>query len=118
MVRTNDSQLIEFSIIMTTKMALITEGLLWQLRIMPELLNMLATYYQENRLLTQPAHDTLTQFLLDCSSLNLPSDIRLSPRQPHFKIVAKQCSNMIYAIHKERLRQLGALGLLSNHSSV
>ena len=87
-------------------------------RIMPELLNMLATYYPENRLLTQPAHDTLTQFLLDCSSLNLPSDIRLSPRQPDFKIVAKQCRNMIYAIHKERLRQLGALGLLSTHSSV
>ena len=44
---------------------------------MPELLNTVAKFHKQNRLLSTPSHPLLTQFILDCSSLNLPVDTRV-----------------------------------------
>ena len=81
-------------------------------RIMPDLLNILADFIPHNRLLISPAHDLLTQFILDCSSLNLPVDIRVPPNHPGFTSITRKCSSINYAIHKERSRQMKAMGLL------
>ena len=81
-------------------------------RIMTDLLNILANFIPNNRLLISPAHDLLTQFLLDCSSLNLPVDVRVPPNHPGFTSITRQCSSLIYAVHMERSRQMKAMGLL------
>ena len=81
-------------------------------RILPELLNTVASSDPSNSLLTSTNHDTLTQFILDCSSLNLPANTRVPPNHPGFVNITKQCSNLINGIHKERTRQMKALGLL------
>ena len=76
------------------------------------LLNTVAYPYSSNRLLSNPSSVHLTQFILDCSSLNLPTDTRVSPDHPAFIDITRQCSYYVYAIHKDRTRQLKALGLL------
>ena len=81
-------------------------------RIMPDLFNILANFIPNNRLLISPAHDLLTQFLLDCSSLNLPVDVRVPPNHPGFTSITRQCSSLIYAVNMEISRQLKAMGLL------
>ena len=81
-------------------------------RIIPELLNTLAGCYPGNGLLTKITHATLTQFILDCSSLNLQTHIRVPPNHPGFKSIAKLCSNFINGIHRDRTRQLKAMNLL------
>ena len=75
---------------------------------LPDLLNCIATYFPSNKLLDQYTldPDTMTQFLLDCSSLNLPADIRIPHNHPSFFPVTRQCSVMINGIHKDRCRQL------------
>ena len=82
-------------------------------RVMPELLNTVAKFHPTNKLLSEPSHDHLTQFILDCSSLNLPSDIRVHPNHKGFYDITKQCIYLTNAIHKERTRQLKAMGLLT-----
>ena len=81
-------------------------------RIMPELINTVAKYFPSNRILSSPNHNILTQFILDCSSLNLPVDTRVSPIHNGFISITKECSNLINAIHQDRTRQMKALGLL------
>ena len=54
----------------------------------------------------------LTQFILDCSSLNLPNDTRISPDHPAFTDITRQCSYYVHAIHRDRRRQLKTLGFL------
>ena len=51
-------------------------------RLLPELLNTVANFYEGNKILSSPSHDLLTQFILDCSSLNLPPTIRVHPDHP------------------------------------
>ena len=80
----------------------------------PELLNIVARYFPNNRLLTSIAHQHLTQFILDCSSLNLSMDTRIPPNHPSFTSITRQCSIMVNGIHKERTRQLKALGFLGS----
>ena len=81
-------------------------------RLLPDLLNLVADTMPNNRLPSNSTHDLLTQFILDCSSLNLPADIRVPPSHPGHRSVAKQCSSMAYALHMDRTRQMKALGLL------
>ena len=81
-------------------------------RILPQLLDTVASSDPRNSLLTSTTYETLTQFLLDCSSLNLPANTRVPPNHPGFVNITKQCSNLINGIHKERTRQMKALGLL------
>ena len=56
--------------------------------------------------------EPLTQFMLDCSSLNLPGYMRVPPNYPGFTNIIKQCSITINAIHSDRKRKLKALGLV------
>ena len=81
-------------------------------RRMPELLNTVSHFYQHNGVLNSTSKALLTQFILDCSSLNLPTDTRVPPEHHGFTDIARQCSMLIYAIHRERTRQLKALGNL------
>ena len=83
-----------------------------RVRLMPDILNLVSDLIPNNRLLTSPTHDQLTQFLLDCSSLNLASDIRVPHTHPGHKLIARQCSTTIYAIHMDRTRQMKKLNLL------
>ena len=81
-------------------------------RILPELLNIVAHSFPSNKLLNNTSHDLLTQFILDCSSLNLSVDIRVPPNHPSFTSITRQCSTLIHGLHKDRTRQLKAMGLL------
>ena len=76
------------------------------------LLNTIAYRYCDNSLLSNVQPALLTQFLLDCSSLNLPNDVRISHDHPSFTDITRQCSYYVYAIHKDRIRQLKVLGFL------
>ena len=69
-------------------------------RIMPELLNTACAWHSSNALHTSTPHDSLTQFILDCSSLNLPSSIRIPSDHPGF--ITRQCSNLTYGIHNKK----------------
>ena len=80
----------------------------------PGLLNTVASYFPKNKLLTSTAHHNLSQFILDCSSLNLSMDTRIPPNHPSFKLITRQCSIMINGIHKDRKRQLKAMVLLGS----
>ena len=79
---------------------------------LPTLLNTVMQYSPCNSILDRPSPRLLAQFILDCLSLNLPLDARLPPDHPGFADMTRQCSIMINAIHKDRTRQLRALGLL------
>ena len=83
-------------------------------RYLPEALNTVAKYFPTSKILTNTNTDILTQFLLDCSSLNLANDIRIPNNHPNFTEITRQCSIMINGIHKDRTRQLKDLGLLGN----
>ena len=77
----------------------------------PDLFNTVASFLPSNRLLSSTTHEHLTQFILDCSSLNLPISMRIPPNHHSFTTITRQCSLMINGIHKERVRQLKGLGL-------
>jgi hypothetical protein len=81
-------------------------------RIIPEILNTVATSFPQNKILFSPNHNLLTQFILDCSSLNLSVDIRIPTNHQSFISITKLCSSLIHALHKDRTRQLRNLGLL------
>ena len=81
-------------------------------RILPDLLNTVARSFPNNKLLSGPSHDVLTQFILDCSSLNLPVAIRIPSGHPDFMNITRQCCSLTHAVHKDRTRQLKAMGLL------
>ena len=81
-------------------------------RVIPDLLNTLAQLIPKNSLLFSYTNELLTQFMLDCTSLNLPVNIRVPPSHPGFNTIARQCSTVIYAIHKDRSRQMKAMSLL------
>ena len=78
-------------------------------RIMPELFNIVAVYFPNNRILSSPNHNILTQFILDCSSLNLPVDTCVPLIHNGFISITKECSYLIYAIHQDRTRQMKRL---------
>ena len=79
---------------------------------LPTLLNIILHFSPNNSILDTPTSKLLTQFILDCSSLNLPPDTRIPPDHPGFTEIVRQCSIIINALHKDRTRQLKAMGLL------
>jgi hypothetical protein len=83
-------------------------------RIMPVLINTVAQYFPSNGLLSNPNHGSLTQFILDCSSLDLPTNIRIHPSHQGFTSITKECRNLVYSLHQDRSRQMKALGLLQH----
>ena len=76
------------------------------------LFNTVAYHSSNNGILDNPSPTLLTQFMLDCTSLNLPTDIRITPNHPGITDIARQCSVTINAVHRDRKRQLDSLGLL------
>ena len=80
---------------------------------LPGVLNTVAQYIATHSLLSDPTSAQLSQFLLDCSSLNLANNFRVPPHHPGFTPITKQCSIMIFAIHQDRTRQLKASGLIA-----
>ena len=51
----------------------------------------------------------LCQFLLDCTSLNLPNNTRVNINDPAVTEIFKQCRKLVAAIHAERLRRIKEL---------
>ena len=78
-------------------------------RHLPDLLNTIADHHPNNLLLSNYSHVQLTQFLLDCTSLNLPNDMRIAANHPGFIPTTMHCSKLIFAIHKDRSKQLKSL---------
>ena len=78
-------------------------------RLLPELLNTVAVVAPSCKLLDNPTSTYLTQFLLDCTSLNLPNSYRLSPQNSEISKVFKIARDWCHSISNERTRQLRAL---------
>ena len=67
-------------------------------RMMPDLLNAIAQICPYSRLLKYiPLPGLLTQFLFDCTSFNLPNDIRISPENPNIFQIFHTSRNWCYA---------------------
>ena len=81
-------------------------------RIIPELLNAVLAINPLNDILQKHDHLTLTQFILDCFSPNLPNSIRIAPNIPEAIHILRICRNMCFAIHCERIRQLKIRGFI------
>ena len=79
-------------------------------RLIPELLNVVSAFSPSNQLLEKHDHLTLTQFILDCSSQNLPNSIRIIPNTQGMVPIVRICRSLCYAIHSERIRKLKELG--------
>ena len=79
-------------------------------RIFRELLNVVYKFFPTFTILDTRDEHTLTQFILDCCSPNLPILTRLDPIQPDISHVFKSCRDMKYSIHSERIRK--SLGYL------
>ena len=82
-------------------------------RLFADLLNTVLWYFPDNQILQQQDHQTLTQFILDCSSPNLSNLTRINPCHPDIKHIVRSSREFCFAIHKERVRQLKTLGLMS-----
>ena len=81
--------------------------------LIPDLLNTVAIFNPDNLLLFNPTDNQLTQFLLDCTSLNLPNNLRIPSNHPGFHDITRQCSKMIFAIHRQRTKQLKIIGCIA-----
>ena len=79
-------------------------------KMMPELLNAVAKFFPLNMILDCHDHPTLSQFILDCSSPNLPSRTRIDPNHRKCFEVIRVCRDICYGIHKERIRKLRGFG--------
>ena len=79
-------------------------------RVMPEMLYKVAEIAPRCEILT-PNNNTLhrTQFLLDCTSLNLPQNFRISNQNPRISEVFKITRDLCYALARERVRKLKKL---------
>ena len=66
------------------------------------LLNTVAYHCSNNSILNNPSPHLLAQFMLDCTSLNLPTDMRIPPNYPGYMDITRQCSVSINAIHIDR----------------
>ena len=77
-------------------------------RMLPELLNTVLAVAPDCQLLAHPYSAHLTQFVLDCTSLNLPNGFRLSPQNPDTTRVFSISRDWCYLFMKERTRLLKA----------
>ena len=79
-------------------------------RLFPELMNTVAKVQPMSKILHyQPPASILTQFVLDCTSFNLPDDIRIPVHNPGVSAVHSICRDWCYAVDSERSRMLRAL---------
>ena len=74
-------------------------------RLFPELVNTIAKVQPMCSILHHyPPPDTLTQFILDCTSLNLPPSIRIPAHNPLVYLIYKVSRDWCFAISNERSR--------------
>ena len=57
----------------------------------------------------------LTQFLVDCSSLNLPNDTRLSVDNPHITVIFSITRDLCYSSHNVRVKKLKEGNFIMNN---
>ena len=83
-------------------------------RLWPDLLNTVQQFFPQNGILSSiTSPHIMTQFILDCTSLNLLNGYRISITHPEAGQVFRVTRQYCYAIHTERVRQLKRLGHLS-----
>ena len=76
-------------------------------RMLPELLNTVLYIDPNSSILQVPSHDQyLTQFILDCTSLNLPATYRISAHNPLVGEIYRISRDWCYGISKARARLL------------
>ena len=76
-------------------------------RLMPDLMNTVAQVQPTCELLQfQPSAPILTQFLLDCTSLNLPDSFRVPAHNPDISAIYIVSRDWTFAISSERLLKL------------
>ena len=76
-------------------------------RLYPELVNVVASVQPMCAILTQhPPADILTQFILDCSSANLPESFRIPIHNPNITKIYRISRDWCFGISSEILRLL------------
>ena len=79
-------------------------------RLYPELVNTVAKVQPLCSILYQPLPShVLTQFILDCTSLNLPNSARIPAHNPLVSLICKVSRDWCYAVSNERSRLLKQL---------
>ena len=78
-------------------------------RIYPELVNTVASVQPTCRILISSTPAILTQFLLDCTSINLPEEFRIPARNPKCQLICKISRDWCFSISNSRSRQLKKL---------
>ena len=79
-------------------------------RIFQELLNVIASFPPENSILLYPVDtDIATQFILDCTWLNLPNGYRLPPTHKGVVDIFRISRQYCFAVNVERPRLLNML---------
>ena len=58
-------------------------------------------------------HRMLTQFILDCTSFNLPDDYRLNVNDKKVNQIFKLTRDLCYSIHSSRIKSLKDLAKLN-----
>ena len=76
-------------------------------RLLPELLNVVCRVQPTSHILIDHSQ-YLTQFILDCTSLNLPTAYRVPTHNPDVSQVFKLSRDWCYAVARERARLLKA----------
>ena len=79
-------------------------------RLYPELVNAVVQVHPMSAiLLYHPPPCILTQFILDCTSLNLPDSVRVPSHNPEISKICKVSRDWCYAVSSERSRLLKTL---------
>ena len=81
--------------------------------ILPKLLNTISSFFPHNEMLL-PNTDAFiaAQFIIDCTSLNLPNGYRIDISHPGAHEIFKVARQYCYAVHSDRIKQLKALKLV------
>ena len=74
-------------------------------RILPDLLNVVSQVQPMSSILSSQSN-YLTQFILDCTSLNLPNSFRVPTHNPRVSEIFKVSRDWCYAVGRERQRLL------------
>ena len=83
-------------------------------RVWPELLNTVAAIFPNNQILSNvTSPEVATQFILDCTSLNLPNGYRIDICHPGAATIFQRARQYCYAVHSERTNKLKRLGLIT-----
>ena len=75
-------------------------------RIYPELMNVVSKVQPSSHILISPSNPDLTQFILDCTSINLGEQSRVPAHNPGISQIFSKSRDWCTAISNERKRQL------------